>query len=235
MTPAEMCAGWAELVAFGLMASSPRKNPWATHFGPTGTFEDHEGKAFYRPDVTSADPGTLDYWASRAHTVSYPILQARYADLVWEMAPTLGLKRRNAAMARLAVDAYLASVPLRGEMHDRFHAAARALELAALMIDKPRIAAARATLLALHREAMDAKHQWMFAFGTLIDNPRAGLTDAERQSLLDDLEAVVERCSISAPESFSPHDVKDAAQRLIDYFSHQLSCKSFARCDALHE
>jgi hypothetical protein len=104
MTPADKRGGWAEQLAFGLIPSSADNSPWSTYFGPIGCFENHEGKTFHRPDVMSADPGTLDYWANRARSVSHPILLARYADLVWEMAPTLGVKRRNADMARVAVD-----------------------------------------------------------------------------------------------------------------------------------
>jgi lysyl-tRNA synthetase class 1 len=100
------------------------------------------------------------------------------------------------------------------------------------MNDKERIERARAALLALHGEAMSEKRLWMFAYDRLIKDRRAGLTDEERQSLIDDLESVVKRASCTAPRSFDPHDVKDAAERLIKHYERTKSTDQIKRLHA---
>jgi hypothetical protein len=91
----------------------------------------------------------IDHWAERARRITHPVLKARYADLVWDLAPAIARSRRDADMARLAIDAYLASAlpPVLPELHDRIDSALRAFDLAKLINDHQRAEAARERLL----------------------------------------------------------------------------------------
>lgn len=210
-------AMWAEIIAFNLIAASG-KSPWETHFGPIGTLEDREGKIHYSPNIADASLGTVEYWESRARESKHPVLQARYADVVWDLAKVMGEKQRNPQMALLATDAYLASLPLRRELYDKFHAAARALELAILIKDEERIERARKALLALHHDAMAAGHHWWFAFDYLIDNKQANTTNEELQSLVDNMEKLLSIFSSTEPDKFNPHDAQNVVKRLMKYY-----------------
>ena len=56
--------------------------------------------------------------------------------------------------------------------------------------------------------------------GTLIQDKNAGVTDAERQQLVADLEELVLRFGDGTkPENFDPHAVEAAANRLIKYYT----------------
>jgi lysyl-tRNA synthetase class 1 len=126
-------------------------------------------------------------------------------------------------MARIAVDAYLASLAenLRSEVHDRFHVALRALDLAAMLRDATRVDLAKTALLKLHREAIaTGGGLWWIAVDRLMGDKRVGVTDAERDQLVADLEGVVAHHSnTSDPGVFDPHLTQSAAQRLIKYYS----------------
>src|SRR5262249_40132083 len=92
--------------------------------------------------------------------------------------------------------------------------------LALLIGDAERGEVARADLLRLHREVMEIGHgPWWFAFDRLVTAQNAGLTEEERQRLVDDLEQIVaERGDASKRERFDPHVVQDAAKRLIKHY-----------------
>jgi lysyl-tRNA synthetase class 1 len=226
-TPDENLGAWAEHLAFGLSARHPGKSPWGTYFVPQATAVDKEGKEHYFPDITGTPPSVIAHWAMRACTVHHPAIKARYADLTWDMARVMGAHRRDPEMARLAIDAYIASSSeqYRPVFHTRFDAVDRALELAIFLKDPDRIDAARKAFMELHRESMKGKEgHWWRAFDRLMEEKRARVTDDERQELVADLEKIVHRHSNPHPEQFDPHKTETAAQRLIKYYSrHQQS------------
>jgi hypothetical protein len=122
----------------------------------------------------------------RAKTISNPVLKARYADLSWDMCIVIARTRRDPDMARVAIDAYLASLPaaVLADPHGRFCAALRALDLAVMIRDTARVNSARAELLRLHRDVMTSRQgQWWFAVDRLIEDQNAGVTDSERRQL----------------------------------------------------
>ncbi len=222
-TESEKLGAWAEVLAFALDESRMHHSPWGTYFGPRGSGTDKDGKTHYFPDIAGTDPQVIAHWSTRAKALKNPVLKARYADLAWDMSPVIAKARRDPEMARLAIDAYLASVPasVRSELHDRFEAALRALDLSIMVRDPERTERARAALLQLHREVM-ATHdpQWWVAYDRLIEEKNAGVTEAERQQFVTDLEELVVRYSgIEKSETFDPHAVEAAAQRLIRYYT----------------
>jgi hypothetical protein len=220
---AENLGAWAEILAFALVDTRTHSSPWGTFFGPMGSGTDKDGKTTYFPDIAAADAQVIAHWTTRAKTVRHPVLKARYADLAWDMCTVIAETRRDPEMARLAIDAYLASTPstVLADRHDRFGAALRALDLAIMICDAEKTERARAALLKLHREVMAARDgQWWFAFDRLIEEKNAGVREAERQQLIADLEDLVLHFGdASKPESFNPHTVQDAAKRLIRHYA----------------
>jgi lysyl-tRNA synthetase class 1 len=219
---AENLGAWAEALAFALVPSRHSPSPWKTYFGPFGSGTREDGATVYFPDIVGTDAEVVAHWMQRAKSLKHPVLKARYADLAWDMSRAVAKTNPDLDMARIAIDAYLASLAgkLRREMHDQFEAAIRALDLAVMIRDARRTEAARAALLNLHREAVAAgEGLWWMAFDRLIDDKRAGLTDAQRDQLLADLEGVVaHRSGTSDPAVFDPHATESAAQRLIKHY-----------------
>jgi lysyl-tRNA synthetase class 1 len=219
-SPAENLGAWAELLAFALVGGALRNSPWGTFFGPIGSGTREDGTPFYSPDIDGTPPEVIPHWSDRATKLTHPVLKARYADLAWEMCTVIAKARRDPEMARIAIDAYIASMPKLAEPHDQFQAVIRALDLATLIHDANRSEAAKLALMALHRGAVAKRGLWWKAFDRLIDDKLADVTAAERQELVTDLEALVTRfADVAKPESFDPHATKQAAERLIRYYT----------------
>ena len=71
----------------------------------------------------------------------------------------------------------------------------------------------------LHREAVTSRSQWWRTFDALIDNKRAGVTEAERDELVKSLEDLLtEFADGSDPSKFNPHDAESIAKRLVPFY-----------------
>lgn len=234
---AENLGAWAEVLAFGLVGTRHHSSPWNTYFGPLASGQQADGSPFYSPDIGGTDSEVVAHWAQRARNLSHPVLKARYADLAWDMSRAIAKDNPDPEMARIAIDAYLASLERkrRSDVHDEFEAALRALDLAVMIRDGARTDRARAALLGLHGNVVAAgKGLWWIAFDRLIDDKRVGLTNGERERLLTDLEAIaVRRSDVSDPKVFDPHATQDAATRLIAYYNKVKSWDDVARLNEL--
>jgi hypothetical protein len=225
LSDAAHLGAWSERLAFSLIdgRTYAGPSPWGTHFCPLATMMNEAGETLYSPDISGADATIVAHWSCRARSVSNPVLLARYADLIWELTPVITNARRDPEMARLAIDSYLAAVPMdrQPDYHDRFAAALRALDLASLIRDGDRVELARAALLRLHRQVMDeGGGPWWFAFDRLITDKNAGAIEEELEQLVADLESLVLRYGDAAnPGSFNPHALEDVAKRLIKHYT----------------
>ena len=206
---------WAEVLAFALVGSRTGDSPWNTFYAPMASGTADDGRTVHMPDISNADGRVIQHWRARAESLTHPILKARYADLVWDLDPVISGNRRDPAMARIAVDAYITSVSsnVLPKPYYRFEAALRALDLACLLGDKKRTATARECLMELYNEAIEVKEGfWWLAYDRLVQDKRAGLTDEERQTLVNGLdELVLHFGNASDPEAFDPHSLQNAA------------------------
>jgi lysyl-tRNA synthetase class 1 len=222
-TESEDLGAWAELLAFGLSADQATQSPWDTYFGPMGSGVTADGKTVYFPDVENTPPVVVLHWAERARTATHPILKSRYADLAWDMAPLIGNMRRDPDMARGAIDAYLDGLsPKIGlELHNQFETALRAFDLSGLINDAVRRERARGALMDLHRKVMkDKQGHWWHTFERLMGDKSSGVTDEEKQELVNDFEALLTYYSdTSTPEKFNPHFTREVANLLIKHYA----------------
>jgi lysyl-tRNA synthetase class 1 len=217
---------WVELMAIYLQMSfsNVREDPWNSFFRPLSSMTSPDGIAYYTPDVVNATEEAVAHWAGRARNLTHPVLRARYADVVWELGCLITKKRRDVAMARIALDAYIDAVDRRLVKHTTvaFKHAKRAIDLAAQIGDRTGVDRARQALLGLHREVMarDAGRLWATAYDHLVDHQKAGTSPAEMDSLVADMERVLARASDSGdPKRFDPHAVADVVTRLTKHYS----------------
>jgi lysyl-tRNA synthetase class 1 len=219
---AENIGAWSEVLAFTLAEgrSYGGPSPWGTYFCPFMSVKNAAGETVYQPDISKADGAVVDHWRERARSLANPALRARYADLVWDLGPKIAGSRREVEVARLSVDAYVASAHVLPEVLGKFTAVLRALDLAIVIQDGERVELSRAALLQLHREAVDEGHglSW-FAWDRLMTERNAGVTDAERDQLVADLERLVLLYGDTSPERFNPHFLQHAAERLIRHYT----------------
>jgi lysyl-tRNA synthetase class 1 len=231
---AENAGAWSECLAFALTKGPHHENPWNTFFGPLSSARSNDGQVVYYPDIGGTPPEAVSHWKYRARSISNPLLKSRYADLAWDMSQVIGKKKRDPEDARLAIDAYLASLPLHQESYERFHATVRALDLASLIADNFRTDAARGALMKLHRDAVSSgKGQWWFAVDRLLEDRKAGVTEPERAELVDSLETLMLRFTDQSNPELDPHSAQDAAERLTKYYSRTQKPADVKRLQAM--
>lgn len=216
---AENLGAWSEVLAFAL-TTGQHENPWNSYFAPMGSGTDAEGKKHYFPDIAGTPPDAVAHWAARARSLNHPFLKARYADLAWELSGLIGKRKRDPEDARIAIDCYIDAIPRMAEEHEHVLFAIRALDLAVLIGDASRTERARTALMDIHRGLMKThSRMWWYAVDRLLEDKKAGVTDAERAELIADLESIVATRSNSGdPAHFDPHEAQSATERLIPYY-----------------
>lgn len=221
-TDKQNLGAWLEVMSFSLVAARYARSPWGTYFAPIASGTNGDGTPFYSPDIADAPPTVVEHWKARLNSVKHPVLRARYADLLWDLSFRIANAKRDPEHARAAIDGYLdsATTTYREESYERLAAVLRALDLSVQIQDVARATKAKNALLQLHREFMTTMQgHWAAAFDRLMTEKNAGVTDAERDQLVADLETIVSRRSdTTKPEAFNPHDVQDAAKRLIKHY-----------------
>lgn len=229
---------WCELVPLYLATSfrNDRENPWDSYFRPMSSMTYENGTALYLPEVDKATPDAVEHWSERARSLKHPVLKARYADVVWELGRFITkAAKRDIAMARVAVNAYIEAVTRRldGNTRSAFTTAQSAIDLAAQINDPASIDRARAALLGLHAEVMASKqsYMWARAYDHLVDHKKARTTDAEMDALVADLEDVLARVSDSSNrETFDPHAARETVDRLVRHYTTEGCPDEVRRC-----
>jgi hypothetical protein len=222
-TEEESFWAWVEILAFTLQTDQ-EPNPWSSYFGPMGSMTTSDGRIEYLPDIAHADARVPIHWAERARTLHHPLLKARYADLVWDLGPSISSSsKRDHKMARIAIDAYLQSIEraTRTERIEEFHASIRALDLAMAVNDKERVIAARNMLLALHRKSVSEDDcLWWFAFNRLALKKNSGVDSVDCAELVRDLESLLSRCAdVTNKAGFDPHSAERLAESLVKFYT----------------
>ena len=220
--PEEDFGVWCEMTPLYLATSFDDRgeNPWDSYFRPMMSMTNESGSSTYMPDIKNVTVEVVEHWATRARSLKHPVLRARLADAAWELSPFVtNSRKRDIAMARIAIQAYIEAVAARldASLHDAFASAQRALDLAAHINDPDGIDKARAALLELHRAVIATKepHMWSRAYDHLVHHKKARTTAEELDSLVSDLEGVLAR--VSNPQdsaTFDPHETKAVAERL---------------------
>lgn len=214
---------WAEILAFALQTDQ-EPNPWSSYFRPTGSKTMDDGRVVYCPDIAQADARVPIHWAERARSLHHPLLKARYADLVWDLGPSISTaSKRDYKMATVAVDAYLQSIEqaVRREPIEEFRASVRAFDLAMTINDKQRMIAARNILLALHRKSVaEGDCLWWFAFNRLALKKNSGIDPVDCAELVRDLESLLSRRSDATNKTgFDPHSAERLAEGLVKFYT----------------
>ena len=211
---------FAELVAWTLTTEAWRLEPWHSYFGPFGSWVSIDGKNVFTPAVDQVDDAIFQHWASRVGQFRHPGLQARYADLCWELARTVGNVKPDFRHAIAAVDAYLEGMSsgLITEFHEQIASASRALDIARQVRDSDRSEAAIVILLQLHDAAVAAREGWWWkTYDRLIADKV--LTDDRRAHLAQSLEGLAAEYGDTAnPERFDPFRLEDVSKRLQAYY-----------------
>lgn len=215
----EACQEWQyELLAFSFLEERiDKKNNWGTNFGPMMVFKGDGGGTVERPSLQQIDKCTLSYWQQRAETTTNPLLQARYAGLVWELSEPAVRERPKHTIARLYCDALLniADKKLHQYEVDIIEKLGRALSLSISLNDSSLIERTKQTIMKYEREvAEDSKAGlWGFSFDLLVGNKKVPMSGEEEREIIDALEARRQRL-----KEGDPWICEHVAERLARYY-----------------
>ena len=216
----------AEEIAFSVHAHDRQDlSSWGLYFGPFMSWATRSGESVDSPPLSVMTPEVLTYWRKRATESRHSVMRARYADLLWEMPKKLVGAKPDAAMARIAIDAYLEAVEGRRYEHEvrAVDKVRRALDLALSLKDANRTERARDALLALEEEVADDNSLglWGFCFDTFVEPPnkRVLLSDTQRERLVNAMEQRLTRLvTRESSGPYHPVGAEAAALRLAQYY-----------------
>lgn len=213
MSPEDFKGFYSEWAAFLFLE---RNKTWGTYFGPMMTYGDTAS-----PDLRELDAEIISHWEKRSASAKSPVMQARYADLVWDFKQRVTSERPSHEYALLAISAYEEasnksrySMPMQGVSWLR-----RAFELSLSLGGKER---AREMIVSVFR-FYDASPTprgvgvWLFPFDLLRQHFDL-LTEAQQTRLILDLEEMLDATSTLGRPEFDPHAAQAAAERLAEQY-----------------
>lgn len=195
---------------------------WGTYFAPMVDAIGSDGTLQRSPDIAMLNAETVAHWEQRADVVHNPVMQARYADLAWDLAKPISNAKPNHQFARLATDAYLDAVE-RGfyvMAIDGVQWLGRALHLARSVKDKERSKRVVDVFLAFYDKTLSPEHMgvWISPFDHLYGQ-KGLLTEDQENRIISDLEAMLDRTStVGEPNYFDPFGAQAAAERLAEHY-----------------
>jgi len=214
---------YAEWSAFSFMVRPEENSVWGTYFAPLATATRNDGSEFRSPDIANMDAAFVTHWVDRGHSVKDPVMQARYADLVWDLKRKItGERTRPHEFAQIAIAAYLDATKKR--LHTMeiqgLWWLRRALGLSRSLGNEVTVKQVVQAILDFVDEVAKPRNSgvWLFPFDALYG--QKGLITPEQESkIIGDLEAMLKRTSdIGQSADFDPHAAEATADRLANHY-----------------
>lgn len=224
-----------EYLPLQLDAESNKLNdPWDSYFAPIGSRRDHEGNMIYFPDPFKSEVSSVENWKKHAKSLKHPILQARYADVIWDLGSRISPQtKREIEFGRIAVTAYLNTAlnNLAPDAFTRFVYLKRGFNLAKSIGMTAEAVEFKRLLLVEHVNAhKDIKQGFIFtAYDFLISQKEAGLTELEHQRLTDDFEIALSKYTDKESEFFDVFFADAVGKRLIIHYTKKQLPKEVTR------
>lgn len=217
---------YAEWAAFSFMVRAEEDSVWGTYFAPLATMPRGDGTEFFSPDIANLDAEVVIHWEKRAHSVKDPVMQARYADLVWDLKGKITQQRAGLhEYAQMAMAAYLdaTSKHLYTMEIQGVWWLNRALSLSLKLRDERATQQVVASILEFRDRVAEPTRSgvWTFPFDTLYGK-KGLLTPGQESKVIADLETMLARTSdANVPDGFDPHGAEAAADRLAQHYRRQ--------------
>ncbi len=180
---------------------------------------------FHSPDVADLNAETVRHWEDRARSVKDPVMQARYADLVWDLKRVITQERqRPHEFAQIAVAAYTDATKKRLYTMDieAVWWLKRVLSISLSLGNEKLTRTAVDSILEFRDTVVHPQHPgiWIFPFDSLYG--KKGLLTPEKEAkIIADLETMLARTSSDKPDEFDPHGAQAAAERLAQHYKRE--------------
>ena len=206
----------AEMAAFSLVgAGAGETTEWSTHFATELAWET------YDPVIAALTPEMVAYWKSRARACGHPRLRARYADAAWDLEPRVADGKRDADMARIAIDAYVDDACLPEIELEQIDALARALYLALKLRDEVRVGKVPDAIIAFQKRLTNPTEPYTiwFHFDALYEQrKKVKLAPDQISDMIAGMERQLAAWSDPQGEGFDPFSAREIGRRLVQHY-----------------
>ena len=226
-----------EEVAFALMETQQENSlkGWESLcYGPIFSATNKDGSIISNPNIKHITPEMVSYWEKRSNEVDNPILQCRYAGLVWDFSQKLKNLKSNISFAHRFIDSITEMAHLGGDSFLKYKME-RALRLAVSIDDQKRIISVRDAIIKyedVHSEDNKAG-TWGYSFDLLIGDKnlfcKVQLEKTQEEKIINELERKLKILSDKNLDSFNPHFVEHLIMRLVPYYKNKNDLKNKKR------
>lgn len=211
-------------------------------YAPFFYTRDKEGKLISDPDIKNITPNMIDYWKKRTYEVDqYPILQCRYASLVWAFSLKMKGVRPDISFAHKFIDSAKAITFLDKNKPEKVYIGhillklEIALKTAIAINDRQRILSIKDAII--EYEEFHAKDDlpgtWGYSFDILISNKQSyekvRLTEEQENKMIKDFERRLDIFSDNNPKTFRPDVLEDIVKKLAFYYKRKQGQKNLSR------
>ena len=214
-----------EEIAFNLMEMSQECNVqgWeGLYYGPTISAKDKNGNIISNLDIKNITPEMVSYWERRSSEVDNPILQCRYAGLVWDFSQKIKKLKPNVSVAHRLIDSILKIASLGGDCF--FNKLEKALRLAVALNDQQRIIFIRDAIIKYEDTySEDGKPgTWGYSYDLLIEDKnlyrKVQLEKKQEDRIIKELERKLKKFSDRDTNICNPHSVEYIVTKLAPYY-----------------
>ena len=225
-----------EEIAFAFMEGSPLPLEWGDSFyKPLFGYIDSINKQYISyPDIKNITPEMVNYWEQRSSEADNPILQCRYAGLVWDFSQKIRNLEPNIPVAYRFIDSIIQLATLGGDpfLKDKLE---RSLKLAVSINDQQRIISVRDSIIKYedtHSED-DKIGTWGYSYDILIGDRglyrKTQLETQQEDKIIKELERKLKKFSDKNSNAYKPHSVEYVVTKLAPYYKNKNDMRSMKR------
>ncbi len=199
------------------------KTGWGTYYGPM-MVSHRDGDVYESPSIKAVTPEILAYWQTRSQEAQHPLLQCRYAGLIWDFSPQICSSTADIVCARTVIDTSVRIANDRLYEHESqaIDKLERALTLAMSTNDATRVRNVIEAVIHLEETTGNIEHlgTWGFAYDLLVQNKKVPITDEERCRIIASLEKILTAVAskVGGEGGLDPFAAEHAGLRLAGYY-----------------
>ena len=205
------------------------------HYGPMISIPTKNGDFVSDPDIKNITPAMVSYWEKRSSEVNNPVLQCRYAGLVWEFSQKIRDIKPDISVAQRFIDSIIQMTSLVEREHFLKYKLERGLRVAVSINDEKRIISVRDVIIRYEDKycEIDKPGTWGFSFDLLIGDKhlkqKIQLPKDKEEKIIEELEKKLENLSNKESNIFHPHSVEYIAEKLAPYYSGKNDTNNMCR------
>ena len=220
-----------EQLAFTFMEGRNPPLEWGNTFY-TPLFIDQWSASY--PDIKDITPKIINYWEKRSSKVNNPILQCRYAGLVWDFSQKIRNLPPDRLVAYRFIDSVINMANLGGNPFLKYKLE-RGLKLAISINDQQKIIYVRDAIIKYEETHFeeDKPGTWGYSYDLLIGDKnlyrKIKLEKKQEEQIIKELERKLKNFSDKNSKAFNAHHVEYIITKLAPYYKGKNDIGSMKR------